>query len=168
MADWATRSLRGMNESGRRHPIHLPPSGSAGRASIVFVTICTKDRKPLLATDVVHSLVREAWGDSSRWILGRYVILPDHLHFFCTEAPENQTPLQNWIAYWKSSVSRKWHEITGDKVSLWERHFWDRELRSSESYNQKWDYVRNNPVRHGHCQKADEWPFQGEIHELIW
>jgi hypothetical protein len=45
-------------------------------------------------------------------------------------------------------------------------NIWDRRLRADESYNQKWDYMRNNPVRHGHCKKSDDWPHQGEIHEL--
>ena len=39
-------------------------------------------------------------------------------------------------------------------------------LRSSESYSGKWNYVRNNPVRHGFVANADDWPWQGEIEEL--
>jgi putative transposase len=39
-------------------------------------------------------------------------------------------------------------------------------MRSSESYSQKWEYVRNNPVRAGLVAEPEAWPFQGEIAEL--
>jgi len=114
----------------------------------------------------MHNLLREAWSDSSHWLVGRYVILPDHVHLFCSPVVGCGIPLERWVAFWKNSVARKWkaaHENTGP---LWQKQFWDRRLRADESYNQKWDYVRNNPVRHGHCQRTEDWPHQGEILEL--
>ena len=39
----------------------------------------------------------------------------------------------------------------------------DHLLRSQESYSQKWDYVRMNPVRAKLCDAAEDWPYQGEI-----
>ena len=36
-------------------------------------------------------------------------------------------------------------------------------LRSDESYAQKWNYVRENPVRAGLVSKAGDWPYSGEI-----
>ena len=36
-------------------------------------------------------------------------------------------------------------------------------LRSDESYSQKWNYVRENPVRAGLVKSAADWPYQGEI-----
>jgi hypothetical protein len=36
-------------------------------------------------------------------------------------------------------------------------------LRSDESYAEKWNYVRENPVRAGLVRNASEWPYQGEI-----
>jgi putative transposase len=36
-------------------------------------------------------------------------------------------------------------------------------LRSRESYSQKWDYVRMNPVRAGLSQTPEDWPYQGKI-----
>jgi hypothetical protein len=30
---------------------------------------------------------------------------------------------------------------------IWQREFFDHLLRSEESYDQKWNYVRENPVR---------------------
>jgi len=45
----------------------------------------------------------------------------------------------------------------------WQEGFFDHVLRTAESYSQKWDYVRMNPVRAGLCDEPGEWPYQGEI-----
>ena len=41
--------------------------------------------------------------------------------------------------------------------------FFNHILRGDESYAEKWNYVRDNPVRAGLVRTADEWPYQGEI-----
>ena len=51
----------------------------------------------------------------------------------------------------------------GKRSSLWQPGFFDHVLRSNESYAQKWEYVRDNPVRAGLVPSWQEWPHQGEI-----
>jgi len=51
---------------------------------------------------------------------------------------------------------------------IWQRDFWDTQLRRSENYDSKWQYVVDNPVRAGLARKADKWPFQGELSFLPW
>jgi REP-associated tyrosine transposase len=41
--------------------------------------------------------------------------------------------------------------------------FFDHVLRSYESYSQKWEYVRMNPVRAKLSKTPEDWPYQGEI-----
>jgi hypothetical protein len=41
--------------------------------------------------------------------------------------------------------------------------FFDHLLRNRESYDEKWEYVRNNPPRAGLVKFRDDWPYQGEI-----
>ena len=36
--------------------------------------------------------------------------------------------------------------------------FFDHVIRSEESYEQKWVYVRDNPVRAGLVRSAEDWP----------
>jgi REP-associated tyrosine transposase len=50
-----------------------------------------------------------------------------------------------------------------DLDPVWQRGFFDRVLRSDESYSQKWEYVRDNPVRTKLVRDADAWPYAGEI-----
>jgi len=46
------------------------------------------------------------------------------------------------------------------------RGFFDHLIRNTESYAQKWDYVRENPVRAGLVSTAEKWKYQGEIVEI--
>jgi len=50
----------------------------------------------------------------------------------------------------------------GKLHSPWRRGFFDRLIRNSESYVQKWEYVRENPVRAGLVSRSEDWPFQGK------
>jgi putative transposase len=54
---------------------------------IFFITCCTHQKKPILASaKIVSILVEEGTGalDRHGWTIGRYVVMPDHVHFFCT------------------------------------------------------------------------------------
>jgi putative transposase len=52
--------------------------------------------------------------------------------------------------------------------SIFQRDCWDTQLRAGDSYHEKWEYVRNNPVRKGLATSADKWPYWGIINELVW
>jgi putative transposase len=52
---------------------------------------------------------------------------------------------------------------SGIQKPHWQEGFFDHVLRNSESYAQKWDYVRLNPVRAELCAEPGDWAFQGEI-----
>lgn len=149
----------------REHPIHLTPLEAHNRPIIVYVTACTANRRKILATPSAHRAVVEAWSAASTWHVGRYVIMPDHIHFFCAPNDLNYPSLERWMRFWKSQATRK---MGKPNSALWQRHHWDRQLRSDESYGDKWDYVRSNPVRHGLVAKADDWPYQGELKVLRW
>ena len=149
----------------RRHPIHLAPLEAHNRSIIIFVTTCTAKRRQILASDSTHDAIVTAWCAASRWLVGRYVIMPDPIHLFCAPNGLDAPSLERWMRFWKSLVTRSMSEPSG---VLWQRHHWDRQLRSGESYGDKWEYVRSNPVRHGLVADADEWPYQGELNVLRW
>jgi REP element-mobilizing transposase RayT len=99
-------------------------------------------------------------------MLGRYIIMPDHLHLFCAPREVHPQPLTQWVAYWKSHSARNWPDRA--QSPIWQRHFWDTQLRRGESYDAKWDYVVANPMRAGLVSRSEDWPYQGELHELRW
>ena len=111
-------------------------------------------------------LILDAWRQATFWNVGRYVIMPDHLHLFCAPASISMHPLKAWLGFWKNQITRRWPRR--DEVPIWQRDFWDRQLRREESYAEKWDYVVNNPVRHGLVKRVEDWPYQGELNVLEW
>ncbi|MCX8038879.1 MAG: hypothetical protein N3D11_17900, partial [Candidatus Sumerlaeia bacterium] len=90
----------------RRHPAHPPVIEALNRSIIVFLTVCTKDRQPILANPFMHDLLIQAWSIADHWLVGRYVIMPDHVHLFCAPATWPTMPLKRWVSYWKSVVTR--------------------------------------------------------------
>ncbi len=131
---------------------------------IYFVTACTSDRRSLLAgVDIHHAFYHFSTAGAARgaWV-GRYVLMPDHLHLFVAlEA----ISLSAWMKSLKNALS-KTLRIQGHDAPHWQRGFFDHLLRSGESYSQKWDYVRENPVRSGLVTKPEDWPYAGEICDL--
>jgi REP element-mobilizing transposase RayT len=122
---------------------------------IYFLTCCTLHRKNLLANDAVHERFRRYCKDAGKFDIsvGRYVLMPDHFHLFVCGGPEFV------LGVWVRGLKRAMVPTGG----MWQPGFFDHVLRSDESYSQKWNYVRENPLRAGLARTADDWPFQGEI-----
>lgn len=146
----------------RKHPAHgvfVNPD----RSTIVFLTVCTKNREPWLANSDVHERLRQIWAEARAWAVGRYVIMPDHLHFFAGPADGCAT-LDNWVRYWKSLYRKR----DPNPAHRWQADHWDTRLRAGDNYGSKWQYVRENPLRHGLVTRSDDWPYQGEMNALPW
>ena len=132
------------------------------RPTIVFLTVCAAKRGLWLAQPRVHDELKMIWqNEASAWVVGRYVIMPDHIHLFCAPG-EPEIPLDRWVSYWKRLFSQR----IRNRDFSWQSHHWDTRLRRAESYDQKWDYVMKNPERAGLIERAEEWPYQGELHVL--
>jgi putative transposase len=91
--------------------------------------------------------------------------MPDHIHLFCSPH-DGEAQFRKWIQFWRNDVTRKWPDVS--QKPIWQRNFFDRQLRRGDVYHQKWEYVRNNPVRAGLVEQPDDWPFQGEMNVFRW
>ena len=137
---------------------------------IYFVTTCTDHRRSILTSVEITRILVEEWRsarDRHGWAIGRYVVMPDHVHFFCA-AELGAKPLPRFIQAWKQWTSKRIMRELRFKRTIWQEEFFDHVLRSSESYSQKWNYVRENPERAGLVANADDWPWQGEIESLMF
>ena len=150
----------------RRHPAHHPLVETGNRAILVFLTVCTKDRRPILAAPAAHEAIRQAWEHARDWRVGRYVVMPDHVHLFCAPGRVDYPSLAVWVKYWKTLASRCWPVPA--QQPIWQADFWDTQLRQGDSYSEKWEYVRRNPVRAKLVASPEEWPFQGTMNVLMW
>jgi REP element-mobilizing transposase RayT len=89
--------------------------------------------------------------------------MPDHLHLFCAPRDLSVT-LANWVKYWKRMFSR----AVANPSWVWQSGHWDTRLRRTENYEQKWAYIRENPVRKDLVKNAGDWPYQGMLNVLRW
>ena len=129
---------------------------------LYFVTFNTHHRKKLLANARVHDrFVSFANSALDRGIaVGRYVIMPDHIHFFVSG--HFDFILDQWIRALKRTLSKA---INAPRPH-WQEGFFDHMIRHEESFSEKWKYVCQNPVRAKLVKCADDWPYQGEIESI--
>jgi REP-associated tyrosine transposase len=129
---------------------------------LYFVTFNTYRRRKLLADARVNScLIGFAKLGEQRGIaLGRYVIMPDHIHFFVRGG------IDFVLMQWMRILKRRMSKAISAPLPHWQKGFFDHLIRHSESYSEKWEYVRQNPVRAGLVDDPDEWPWHGEIARL--
>jgi putative transposase len=161
---------------------------------LYFVTTNIEDRKPILANAKVHEDFRKFCeaGLTRGVFVGKYVLMPDHLHLFVAFGDEYESALierrrsqtdatsgepvaavcdrrlsllSEWMKSLKNSLSKT---LRGMNVSAphWQKGFFDHVMRSEESYSEKWLYVAENPVRKKLAARPEDWPFQGEIYPL--
>jgi putative transposase len=154
-----------MKERPYKHLAHL---GSYSANPIVFLSACTYRRRPVLHNDIAHDVLLKIWARSAEangWFVGRYILMPDHVHFFA-RAARDATLLADWVKLWKSLSARRMCATLKLRPPLWQEDYFDRYLRSTESYSEKWDYVVRNAIAAGLVKDVDTWPYQGEIHSL--
>jgi putative transposase len=133
-----------------------------GNPTIVFLTVCTLQRATGLADRLVIDALIEAWKSADAWKVGHFVLMPDHIHLFCSRE-NDEVEIENWIAFWK----RKLRRLCPSAPRFQSRGFHHR-LRRSESYEAKIDYVLKNPVRAGLVKSAEQRPYQGRLNHLSW
>ena len=133
---------------------------------LCFITACVADRShSVLTTDEVLAVLVNEWQSGLKhygWSVGSFVVMPDHVHFFCRSSPTSVS-LSKFVGKWKERTSKGLKKL-GYKSPLWQREFFDHILRSDDSYSEKWNYVRENPVRAGLVHDASEWRYQGNVH----
>ncbi len=150
------------DQPNRKHPTH-GVKDVFNQSTIVLVTVCTKDHGAWLATDAIHDLLCDIWLEATGWYVGRYVIMPTHIHYFASPGTI-ETSLERWSKYWKTLFTLRHLDPTHE----WLPDHWDTRIRSGAHYEERWNYIRNNPVRKHLVAQPDDWPYQGEIHRLFW
>ena len=169
----------------RHHPSTNSIYAIGFRSTILFVTVCTEGKMPILATPGMVAMIVSAWADADKWVVGQYVIMPDHIHFFCSPATCPPYDFHKWMAYWKRLTTQAaatqvaaredarppgvvTARVDARPPKLWQSGCWDTQMRTGNQYKEKWEYVRNNPVRKGLVTNADDWPYQGRMNVLEW
>lgn len=132
-----------------------------------FITICTKDKRPLFRNTVlakeILQLIREI-SLSNEIPIYAYCIMCDHVHLL-SSASEKQGIIEFVTELKSLSTKLAWkHSFRG---TIWQRSFYDHFLRRDEDVYVTAMYILNNPVRKGLVNEWKEYKLCGSfVYEL--
>jgi len=128
-------------------------------APTYFLTFCSAGRGEILANNLLFDRACEfikTGNDGTDFFVSALMIMPDHIHALVSISPQSEQKIGNWVRAFKRTV--------GKNNTQWQKGFFDHILRSNESRSEKWEYIRNNPVRAELVRRPEEWPYQQWFH----
>ncbi len=132
-----------------------------------FFTVNLADRKqPLLLdhADMLKKIITNVRANHP-FEINAIVVLPEHLHCIWTMPVDDGDYSKRWSLI-KSNFSRalpKGERISNSRVSkrergIWQRRFWEHQIRNDADYRRHVDYIHINPVKHGYVHQVKDWP----------
>jgi REP element-mobilizing transposase RayT len=134
-------------------------------STILWCTVCADQRGTWCTQEAVMSLLIDLWSDTANaWMVGDFLIMPDHIHFFATPKEGPWVDVERWTAFWKDRFSKR----VGNPAWRWQRGIFHHRLRSEQAYVEKGEYMRQNPVRAGLVETPEAWEWQGRLNTIRW
>jgi len=136
-----------------------------------FFTVVTYRRQGFLCDDDVRFALRdgiEQTRQSLPFEIDAWVLMPDHLHCIWTLLPDDADFGKRWGLIkryvskhcghlkrhnWMNASKYKRNEST-----LWQRRFWEHQIRDERDYKSYVDYIHFNPMKHGYVKRVADWP----------
>ncbi len=119
---------------------------------IYFLTFCVQGRLKVLDNQQAWDACCAVFRRFDQWHFFSAMAMPDHLHILA--APKNRgVSISSFSKFFK-----RWFKEEFDHPWSWQEGCSDRLLRTNESWEEKWLYVRQNPVRADLVLKPEDWP----------
>ncbi len=133
-----------------------------------FFTVTLADRRSSLLVDEIDRL-RQAYAitrQSLPFTTLAICVLPDHLHTLWTLPPGDANYAQRW-SLCKSTFSRALPADASRSASqrhkrekgIWQRRYWEHQIRDERDLQRHIDYIHYNPVKHGLVARVKDWPY---------
>ena len=148
---------------------------SAAVGGTFFFTVNLANRSSRLLTSHIHVL-RDTVCRVQRthpFKIVAMVVLPDHVHAIWTlPSSDSDFPLR-WSLI-KSGFSRALEKTEyidearrrKRERGVWQRRYWEHQIRDDADLTRHVDYIHINPVKHGHACVPIDWPYSS-IHRYI-
>lgn len=138
-----------------------------------FFTVNTFGRRKFMTDEPFRDALREGI-EMARitlpFTIVAWVLMPDHLHCIW-RLPEGDADFSRRWAIIKRAVSRKCGHLVGIDAALsqsrlarhesavWQRRFWEHQIRDDLDLQRHVDYLHFNPVKHGYVACVADWPY---------
>jgi putative transposase len=108
-----------------------------------------------------------------RFAVVAMVFLPEHLHAIW-RLPDGDADYSMRWSLIKAGFSRRIdrHEtVSASRLikrerGIWQRRYWEHQIRDDIDLERHVDYIHYNPVKHGLVKRAAEWPYS-TLHDYI-
>jgi putative transposase len=143
-----------------------------------FFTVVTYRRRRFLCDPENVALLRAGFRFVKQrhpFDLDAFVLLPDHLHCIWTLPPDDRDYPLRWnlikthftrhcAAPLKSPPSEVRHRKR--EQAVWQRRYWEHQIRDDRDFECHVDYIHWNPVKHGLATRPTDWPYSS-IHRYL-
>ncbi len=127
---------------------------------IYWITLCVERRERVLANATIFTAMTQTIAELRRWFVVSAVVMPDHFHALVSPKEERDSPVGDFFTGFKRVLRQRLRHPWN-----WQRSGFDRLLRSRDDAQEKWIYMRENPVRAGLAGSWEEWPFYFDYRE---
>ena len=130
--------------------------------SLVFLTLVTQARRPMLTRPAVRSALSAALNHVKvrhPMMMLAFVVLPDHCHFLLA-LPESDPDFSRRVRLIKTFMAHR----PGLPRAIWQKAFWGHMIRCEADLDRHLDYIHYNPVKHGLVSKVMDWPDSSFAH----
>ncbi len=138
-----------------------------------FFTVVTYKRQPILTSDLSRRILRHAWKKVQKthpFTVIAVCLLPDHFHCLISLPEGDKDYPLRWRAI-KGIFSRRYKEAGGEtgrrnesrikrrESTVWQRRYWEHQIRDEKDLEVHFNYLHFNPVRHDLVTRVRDWPW---------
>jgi putative transposase len=137
-----------------------------------FFTVNLADRRADTLVRHINDL-RDVIKASHPYTLVAQVVMPEHLHAIWRLPPGDADFPMRWSLI-KAGFSRPLAKVENVRESrvakrergIWQRRYWEHQIRDEADLARHVDYIHYNPVKHGWVTRAADWP-HSTLHDYI-
>ncbi|MEC8428754.1 MAG: transposase [Pseudomonadota bacterium] len=132
-----------------------------------FFTVNLQNRQSTLLIDHIDLVKHSVSAVKARFPfhIEAAVIMPDHLHMIWTLPEEDADFSTRWRL-----IKRRFSDGCSKRIqlkgSIWQRRFWEHQIRDSSDLENHINYIHYNPVKHGYVATPSNWR-HSSIHKYI-
>ena len=93
-----------------------------------------------------------------------WVIMPNHIHALVT--PFENIELKEITHSIKSYTAHAANKLLNRTGQFWQHESFDRYVRNRKHFVNVIEYIENNPVKAGICEKPEDWKFSSAFYKL--
>jgi len=114
--------------------------------------------------DIIAELTENSllYYHEKKYRLIAWVIMLNHIHFLAV--PFENVELSKISHSIKSYIAHEANKLLNRSGQFWQHEPFDRYIRNKKHFVNVIEYIENNPVKAGFCEKAEDWRFSSAFH----